>query len=143
MIYPSKHPLMQKPYGESFHMHLPGSISTLSLMNACVVAMTSTFQSYTSAVANLYMTVPTRPRLWKRYADDTSSGRTQPRNSLTISTWSGRPSSSLWSRKKTGHSLSSTHYSGEEMAAWMSLSPGSPCIRTDISISSPIIRPTW
>ena len=33
--------------------------------------------------------------------------------------------------------------SGEErMAAWMSLSTGSPCIQTGISTSSPIIRPT-
>ena len=53
------------------------------------------------------------------------------------------PSSSLWSRKKTGHSLSSTCYSGEEeMAAWMSLSTGSPRIQTGISTLSPIIRPT-
>ena len=60
-----------------------------------------------------------------------SSGRAQPRNSFTISTGSGRPSSSRWSRKKTGHSLSSTRYSGEEeMAAWMSLSTGSPRIQT-------------
>ena len=39
-----------------------------------------------------------------------SSGRAQPRNSFTISTGSGRPSSSRWSRKKTGHFLSSTRY---------------------------------
>ena len=42
-----------------------------------------------------------------------SSGRAQPRNSFAISTGSGRPSSSLWSRKKTGHSLSSTCCSGD------------------------------
>ena len=34
-----------------------------------------------------------------------SSGKAQPRNSFAISTGSGRPSSSLWNRKKTGHSL--------------------------------------
>ena len=72
-----------------------------------------------------------------------SSGRAQPRNSFTISTRSGRPSSSRWSRKKMGNSLSLTCYSGEEeMAAWMSLSTGSPHIQTGISTSSPIIRPT-
>ena len=37
-----------------------------------------------------------------------SSERAQPRNSFTISTGSGRPSSSRWSRKKTGQSLSSS-----------------------------------
>ena len=62
------------------------------------------------------------------------------KNSFTILTESGQPSSSLWSRKKTGHSLSLTRYSGEEkMAAWMSLSTGSPCTWTNISTLSPII----
>ena len=46
-----------------------------------------------------------------------SSGRAQPKNSSTISTGSGRPSSSLWSRKKTGHSRSLTRYSGGERMA--------------------------
>ena len=72
-----------------------------------------------------------------------SSGRAQPKKSSTISMGSGQPSSSLWSRKKTGHSCSSICYSeGERMAAWMSLSQGSPCTQTSISTSSPIIRPT-
>ena len=87
-----------------------------------------------AVVANLYIEffeelamgkALTRPRLWKRYVYDTFafSGKAQLRNSFTISMGSGRLSSSRWSRKKTGHSFSLIHYSGEErMVAWMSLS---------------------
>ena len=72
-----------------------------------------------------------------------SSGRAQLKNSYTISMGSGRPSSSLWSRKRMGHSHSSTRYSGgERMAAWTSLSTGSPRTQTGIFTLSPIIRPT-
>ena len=58
------------------------------------------------------------------------------KNSFTILE-SGQPSSSLWSRKKTGHSLSLTRYSGEEkMAAWMSLSTGRKPMHMDQYIHS-------
>ena len=74
---------------------------------------------------------------------EASSGRAQLKNSYTISMGSGRPSSSRWSRKRMGHSHSLTRYSGgERMAAWTSLSTGSPHTRTGIFTSSPTIRPT-
>ena len=63
---------------------------------------------------------------WRRHRPDPGCGRgmlmtlsapsrrAQLKNSYTISMGSGRPSSSLWSRKRMGHSHSLTHYSGGE-----------------------------
>ena len=69
-----------------------------------------------------------------------SSGRAQPKNLSTISVGSGRPSSSLWTSKKTGKSHSSTHYCGQRTAAWMFLSTGSPHTWTSISLRVPSSR---
>ena len=64
-------------------------------------------------------------RHWRRHQPDpgcgrgmlmtlsASSGRAQLKNSYTIAMGSGRPSTSLWSRKRMVHSHSLTRYSGE------------------------------
>ena len=70
---------------------------------------------------------PNRLRLLKRYVDNTflhpQKGLNQELNSFAISTGSGRPSVSLWSRKKMRHSLYLTYYSGEKrMVAWIDVS---------------------
>ena len=126
-------------YGESFYEQKEGAA-----MGSPVSAV----------VANLYMEF-FRSWHWRRHRPDpgcgrgmlmtlsASSGRAQLKNSYTISKGSGRPSSSLWCRKRMGHSHSLTRYSGgERMAAWTSLSTGSPRTRTGIFTLSPIIRPT-
>ena len=107
-----------------------------------------------AVVANLYMeffeelaleTAPTRPRLWKRYVDDTfcilRKGSTEE---LLHHLNRVRPTIKFMvEQEEDGAYPSLTRYSGEEeMAAWMSLSIGSPRIQTGISTSSPIIRPT-
>ena len=95
-----------------------------------------------AVVDNLYMeffeelaleTAPTRPRLWKRYVDDTfcilRKGSTEE---LLHHLNRARPTIKF--TEKTGHPSSLTRYSGgERMAAWMSLSTGSPCTRIGTS----------
>ena len=83
---------------------------------------------------------PTTSRLWKKHIDDTFCilRKDSAEELLHHLNGSGRPLSSLWSRKKTGHSLFSTRYSREErMAAWMSLPIGSRRTQTGISTSDP------
>ena len=89
-------------------------------------------------------TALTRPRLWKRYVDDTfcilRKGLTE--ELLHHLNWVRPTIKFTVEQEEDGTLLSLTCYSGEEeMAAWMSLSTGSPCIQTDISTSSPTTRP--
>ena len=89
-------------------------------------------------------TAPTRPRLWKRYVDDTFCILRKGSTEELLHHLNGvRPTIKFTVEQEedgTLHSL--TRYSGgERMAAWTSLSTGSPRTRTGIFTLSPIIRP--
>ena len=89
-------------------------------------------------------TAPTRPRLWKRCVDDTFCILRKGSTEELLHHLNGvRPNIKFTvereeDRKRMGHSCSSTRYSeGERMAAWTSLSTGSPRTRTGIASHHP------
>ena len=107
-----------------------------------------------AVVANLYMeffeelaleTAPTRPRLWNRCVDDTFCilRKGSPEELLHHLNGVRLTIKFTVEQEEDGTLHSLTRYSGgERMAAWMSLSTGSPRTRTVMFTLSPIIRPT-